>query len=66
MIEYFKLTGERSEIQFMSNIKAKDNLEEALNEAKKIISEMKYGSATLIVQDGVVIQIERQEKIRLK
>lgn len=44
----------------------KDNLDEALNEAKKIINEIKYGSVTLIVQDGVVIQIERQEKIRLK
>lgn len=50
----------------MSYIKAKDNLEEALSEAKKIINEIKYGSVTLIVQDGVVIQIERQEKIRLK
>lgn len=50
----------------MSYIKAKDNLEEALSEVKKIISEIKYGSVTLIVQDGVVIQIERQEKIRLK
>ena len=30
------------------------------------ISEIKYGSVTLIVQDGVVIQIERKEKIRLK
>ncbi len=50
----------------MSNIKLKNNLEDALSEAKKIISEIKYGSVTLIVQDGVVIQIERQEKIRLK
>lgn len=42
------------------------NLEAALNEAKKIISEIKYGSVTLVVQDGVVVQIERQEKMRLK
>lgn len=57
----------RSEIHRMNNAKQiKDNLDEALCEAKKIISEIKYGSVTLIVQDGVVIQIERQEKIRLK
>lgn len=44
----------------------KDNLDEALEEAKKIISEIKYGSVTLVVQDGVVVQIEHQEKKRLK
>lgn len=43
-----------------------NNLEEALREAKKIIGEIKYGSVTLVVQDGVVVQIERQEKLRLK
>lgn len=51
----------------MNNPKqAKDNLDEALKEAKKIISEIKYGSVTLVVQDGVVVQIEHQEKKRLK
>ena len=30
------------------------------------LGEIKYGSVTLVVQDGVVVQIERQEKIRLK
>lgn len=50
----------------MSSIKIRDNLDEALKEAKRIIGEIKYGSVTLIVQDGIVIQIERQEKIRLK
>lgn len=43
-----------------------NNLAEALREAKKIIGEIKYGSVTLVVQDGVVVQIERQEKLRLK
>ncbi|MCH5184608.1 MAG: YezD family protein [Oscillospiraceae bacterium] len=44
----------------------KDNLDEALREVKQIIGEIKYGSVTLVVQDGVVVQIERQEKVRLK
>jgi hypothetical protein len=43
-----------------------NNLEEALREAKIIIGEINYGSVTLVVQDGVVVQIERQEKLRLK
>lgn len=32
----------------------------------QIIGEITYGSVTLVVQDGVVVQIERQEKIRIK
>ncbi|MBQ8515444.1 MAG: YezD family protein [Ruminococcus sp.] len=33
---------------------------------KKLLSTMKYGSVTLIVQDGKVIQIDKTEKFRLK
>ena len=43
-----------------------NNLEEALNEVRRLVGELKYGSVTLVIQDGVVVQIERQEKIRLK
>ena len=32
----------------------------------KYLEEIKYGYITLIVQDGVVIQIEKNEKTRLK
>ncbi len=41
-------------------------LEKALQEARRMIGEIKYGSVTLVLQDGVVVQIERQEKLRLK
>ncbi len=33
---------------------------------KRILDDIGYGSVTLVVQDGVVVQVERQEKIRLK
>ena len=39
---------------------------EQLEELQKIISSVKYGSVTLIIQDGVQLQIEKNEKIRLK
>ncbi|AAK78908.1 hypothetical protein BJV85_003075 [Clostridium acetobutylicum] len=32
----------------------------------KLLKEIKYGSITLIIQDGVVIQIEASQKIRLR
>lgn len=33
---------------------------------EKLLSGMKYGNITLIVQDGKIIQIEKTEKYRLK
>lgn len=33
---------------------------------EKMISNLKFGSITLVVQDGKVIQIEKNEKIRLQ
>ncbi len=33
---------------------------------KRILDDIGYGSVTLVVQDSVVVQVERQEKIRLK
>lgn len=32
----------------------------------EIIKTMKHGSVTVIVQDGIVIQIDKNEKFRLK
>ncbi|WP_084156338.1 YezD family protein [Clostridium akagii] len=41
---------------------SKCDIEKILQIAKTI----KYGSITLVIQDGVLIQIETSEKIRLK
>ncbi len=41
-------------------------LERSLQEARRILGEIRYGSVTLVVQDGVVVQIERQEKLRMR
>ena len=37
-----------------------------LIEVEKIISNMNFGSITLVIQDGVIIQVEKNEKIRFK
>lgn len=37
-----------------------------LTEVERHVKEMKFGSVTLIVQDGKVIQIDKTEKIRIK
>ena len=38
---------------------------EELNKIKQLIESIRFGSITVVVQDGKVIQIEKHEKIRL-
>ena len=52
-------------MEFNSADKKKINANN-LMEVGKIVSQIKYGSVTLIIQDGLLIQIEKNEKIRLK
>ena len=33
---------------------------------KKYINEIRYGYGTLVIQDGLVVQIEKNEKTRLR
>ncbi|WP_243138120.1 YezD family protein [Heliorestis acidaminivorans] len=33
---------------------------------EKMLGSLRYGTITLVVQDGKVIQLEKNEKIRLK
>jgi hypothetical protein len=40
--------------------------QEITRQIQELLGTMKFGSITLIVQDGKVIQIEKNEKIRLK
>lgn len=49
-------------ISFESNSISQENLEKLL----ELLKSVKYGSVTLVVQDGKVVQIERNEKIRFK
>ncbi|MCF6408185.1 YezD family protein [Pseudalkalibacillus salsuginis] len=37
-----------------------------MSRINEMLETMKFGSVTLIVQDGKVIQIEKKEKVRLK
>lgn len=40
--------------------------QEDLRKLLEIIEAVSHGSVTLIIQDGIVIQIDRNEKIRLR
>lgn len=39
--------------------------EENLNRLIEILKDIKYGSVTLVIQDGVVVRIEKNEKVRI-
>jgi hypothetical protein len=48
-----------------TNIKKLDITSELMDSIEKAIRETLHGSITLIVQDSCVVQIEKQEKIKL-
>ena len=39
---------------------------EALAKVRDALDGLRFGEVTVIVQDGVVVQVERTEKVRLK
>jgi hypothetical protein len=50
-----------------NNIKHKNSIQERdLRKIAEILETIQYGSVTVIIQDGKVLQIERSEKIRMK
>ena len=45
----------------------KDNaVENCLKEVKSILKDLKYGTITIVVQDGIPIQLDTTEKKRFK
>lgn len=45
---------------------AEEQFQVVIEKIKVMLGEMKFGSITLVVQDGKVIQLEKNEKVRLK
>ena len=49
------------------SINSKEIIEnKTLQEILKMAEQIKYGSITLIIQDGIIIQVDKNEKIRMK
>jgi hypothetical protein len=40
--------------------------QEILKKLEKLIKETKFGSVTIVIQDGHIVQIETNEKLRFK
>jgi hypothetical protein len=43
---------------------ARDRTREALDRIHRALGGLRYGTVTAVVQDGVVVQVERTEKVR--
>ncbi|MFB7140280.1 MULTISPECIES: YezD family protein [unclassified Bacillus (in: firmicutes)] len=43
-----------------------NDLKPIIEVVESLLSGLKFGTITLVVQDGRIIQVEKQEKIRLK
>ena len=41
-----------------------DRTEQALERVRDALHGLRYGTVTVIVQDGVVVQVERTDKVR--
>lgn len=46
--------------------KRTENHDASIEQVKKWLRDLQYGSVTLVVQDNYIVQIEKSEKIRLK
>lgn len=56
-------------IKFTGRLQVKDKLEnfdQLSKEILKMLKTLSYGSITIVVQDGKVIQLEKNEKVRLR
>jgi hypothetical protein len=45
---------------------ASDRMRDALDRINAALRGLRYGTVTAVVQDGVVVQVERTEKFRLE
>lgn len=50
----------------MEKATSKDNESDHLEIIKKLIQSMRFGSISIIIQDGKIVQIEKTEKYRIK
>jgi hypothetical protein len=44
---------------------ARERLQDALARIEAALGSLRYGTVTVVVQDGVVVQVDRTERVRL-
>ena len=54
-----------TELGYSHGTPAADTNDRALAKVRDALSGLRYGEVTVVVQDGVVVQVERTEKVRI-
>jgi len=54
-----------TELGYSHGTTAADTNDRALAKVRDALSGLRYGEVTVVVQDGVVVQVERTEKVRI-
>ena len=54
-----------TELGYSHGATAADTNDRALAKVREALSGLRYGEVTVVVQDGVVVQVERTEKVRI-
>jgi hypothetical protein len=54
-----------SELGYSHGTTAADTNDRALAKVRDALSGLRYGEVTVVVQDGVVVQVERTKKVRI-
>ena len=60
------MSDENSEVEAAPQVGNETRPDDAVLRVLDALRGLKYGQVSIIVQDGVVIQIERTERIRLR
>ena len=50
----------------MKKLNSKESKDDVVKEILKLVEQIQFGSITIIVQGGKIMQVEKNEKIRLK
>jgi hypothetical protein len=49
----------------LSQVETEDELERTIASVREALRELKYGTVTVVVHDGAIVQIDRTEKLRV-
>jgi hypothetical protein len=60
------MSGVRSDREAGADRSAEDKERQSLDEVRAALRGLRYGSVLVIVQDGVIVQVDRTEKRRLR
>ena len=66
LVKYIYLLGARIAEDKKTFLVVKTKPKDEINKIEELIADIKFGSVTIHVEDGKIIQVDKNEKIRLR